>query len=159
MKCPYCNFSDTQVKDSRPAAESAAVKRRRTCHNCGARFTTYERVENKELKIVKKDGNVKPFEIAKLSRSLELALRKRPVTKDQIEIMLNKITRRLETYGEGEVASSIVGKMVMHELELLDKVAYIRYASVYKDFREIDDFNKFIQNEMKENELKQVNDG
>jgi transcriptional repressor NrdR len=146
MRCPFCTFFDTQVKDSRPSDDGLIIKRRRLCPNCGARFTTFERVEMRELKIVKRSGEKRPFDSSKLSRSIGVATRKRPITQEQIEVMVTKIIKKLEQYGEGEVESKVVGQMVMDELSKLDQVAYVRYASVYMDFSKASDFGKFIAN-------------
>jgi transcriptional repressor NrdR len=146
MRCPFCTFFDTQVKDSRPSDDGLIIKRRRLCPNCGARFTTFERVEMRELKIVKRSGEKRPFDSNKLSRSIGVATRKRPITQEQIEVMVTKIIKKLEQYGEGEVESKVVGQMVMDELSKLDQVAYVRYASVYMDFSKASDFGKFIAN-------------
>lgn len=146
MRCPFCTFFDTQVKDSRPSDDGLLIKRRRLCPNCGARFTTFERVEMRELKVVKRSGEKRPFDSSKLSRSIGVATRKRPITQEQIEDIVTKIIKKLEQYGEGEVESKVVGQMVMDELSKLDQVAYVRYASVYMDFSKASDFGKFIAN-------------
>ena len=145
MKCPFCDFADTQVKDSRPSDDGIAIKRRRQCLSCGARFTTQERLELRELKIVKKDGEIRPFDTSKMVRSIEVATRKRPVTSEQIEMIVSRILKKLEKFGEGEIESKVVGELVMEELAKIDDVAYVRYASVYKDFSKAADFGKFIQ--------------
>ena len=144
MRCPFCQNEDTQVKDSRPSEDKAAIRRRRYCPACGARFTTFERVQLRELTVVKKNGRKVPFERNKLERSLDIALRKRPVDPEQVERMVNGIVRRLESMGESEVQSDVVGKLMMEGLESLDQVAYVRYASVYRNFREASDFEKFL---------------
>lgn len=144
MRCPFCQNEDTQVKDSRPSEDKAAIRRRRYCPACGARFTTFERVQLRELTIVKKSGRKVPFERNKLERSLDIALRKRPVDPEQVERMVNGIVRRLESMGESEVQSEQVGRLIMEGLESLDQVAYVRYASVYRNFREASDFEKFL---------------
>ena len=144
MRCPFCQNEDTQVKDSRPSEDKAAIRRRRFCPACGARFTTFERVQLRELTIVKKSGRKVPFERNKLERSLDIALRKRPVDSEQVERMVNGIVRRLESMGESEVQSEQVGRLIMEGLESLDQVAYVRYASVYRNFREASDFEKFL---------------
>ena len=154
MRCPFCTFFDTQVKDSRPSDDGLLIKRRRLCPNCGARFTTFERVEMRELKILKRSGEKRPFDSTKLARSIGVATRKRPVTQEQIEVMVTKIIKKLEQYGEGEVESKVVGKMVMDELSKLDQVAYVRYASVYMDFSKASDFGKFIANIRNEKKTK-----
>ncbi|MGB1875646.1 MAG: transcriptional regulator NrdR [Rhodospirillaceae bacterium] len=145
MRCPYCGGLDTQVKDSRPTEDNAAIRRRRFCPACGARFTTFERVQLRDLVITKKDGQRVPFDREKLSRSLHIACRKRPVEEDRIERVVNGIQRRLESMGESELPSDVIGEMVMEALEGLDKVAYIRFASVYKNFRESKDFESFVE--------------
>lgn len=144
MRCPFCQNEDTQVKDSRPSEDKAAIRRRRYCPACGARFTTFERVQLRELTIVKKTGRKVPFERDKLERSLDIALRKRPVDPEQVERMVNGIVRRLESMGESEIQSEQVGRLIMEGLESLDQVAYVRYASVYRNFREASDFEKFL---------------
>lgn len=144
MRCPFCQNEDTQVKDSRPTDDKSAIRRRRFCSACGARFTTFERVQLRELTVVKKTGRRVPFERAKLERSLSIALRKRPVEPDRVERMVNGIVRRLESMGESEVASDQIGRLVMEGLASLDQIAYVRYASVYRNFREVSDFEKFL---------------
>lgn len=145
MRCPFCNHEDTQVKDSRPTDDNAAIRRRRSCNNCGARFTTFERVQLRELMVLKNNGSRQPFDRDKLQRSLELCLRKRPVAQDRIEQIVNSLVRQLETSGENEVTTVQIGQMVMDVLSTLDHVAFVRYASVYKDFRDARDFNDFIR--------------
>jgi transcriptional repressor NrdR len=144
MKCPFCGFEDTQVKDSRPAEDSAAIRRRRACTECGARFTTFERVQLREITIIKTDGRRVPFEREKLARSIRVALRKRPVDEDRIEKLVNSIQRRLETEGESEIPSNKIGEIVMETLKELDQVAYVRFASVYRNFGEAKDFQAFL---------------
>ncbi len=144
MRCPFCGHGDTQVKDSRPTEENAAIRRRRYCDSCGSRFTTFERVQLRELSVVKGNGEKVPFDREKLSKSLHIALRKRPVDEDRIERIVNSIQRRLETLGENEIPTKVVGEMVMDSLSELDQVAYVRFASVYRNFREAGDFGKFI---------------
>lgn len=144
MRCPFCQNEDTQVKDSRPTDDKSAIRRRRFCPACGARFTTFERVQLRELTVVKKTGRKVPFERNKLERSLDIALRKRPVDPDRVERMINGIVRRLESMGENEIDSDQIGRLVMEGLESLDQVAYVRYASVYRNFREASDFEKFL---------------
>ncbi len=144
MRCPFCGHNDTQVKDSRPTEENATIRRRRYCASCGSRFTTFERVQLRELSVVKSDGEKVPFDRNKLHRSLSTALRKRPVNEDRIERIVNSIQRRLETLGENEIPTKVVGEMVMDSLSDLDQVAYVRFASVYRNFRETGDFSKFI---------------
>ncbi|MEQ9555474.1 MAG: transcriptional regulator NrdR [Rhodospirillales bacterium] len=146
MRCPFCGHDDSQVKDSRPTDDGSAVRRRRFCPACGARWTTFERVQLRELVVVKKDVEKTPFDRDKLSRSLHIALRKRPVDEDRIERIVNSIQRRLETLGENEIPSKVVGEMVMENLANLDQVAYVRFASVYRNFREAKDFEAFVEN-------------
>ncbi len=147
MRCPYCASLETQVKDSRPTDDSSAIRRRRICPDCGGRFTTFERVQLRELVIVKRSGRRTPFDRDKLMRSVMIALRKRPVDQDRIEQLVSRIVRQLESMGETELASSTVGGLVMAGLKELDDVAYVRYASVYKDFRHTGDFAKFLGDE------------
>ncbi|GAB6053651.1 transcriptional regulator NrdR [Magnetospira thiophila] len=144
MRCPFCGNDDTQVKDSRPTEDNAAIRRRRYCPACESRFTTFERVQLRELTVIKKNGDKAPFEREKLIRALKIALRKRPVEAEKIDRIANSIQRRLESLGESEVHSKVIGEMVMDVLAQLDKVAYVRYASVYRNFREAKDFEKFI---------------
>ena len=144
MRCPFCGHNDTQVKDSRPTEDNAAIRRRRSCPACGARWTTFERVQLRELTITKKNDKKEPFEREKLTRSLKIALQKRPVEEDQIERIANSIQRRLESLGENEVPSKVIGEIVMDQLADLDKVAYVRFASVYRNFREVKDFEDFV---------------
>ena len=144
MRCPFCGGDDTQVKDSRPTEDNATIRRRRFCSNCGSRFTTFERVQLRELTVVKKNGYRAPFDRDKIMRSLKIALRKRPVDDDKIERVVNGIQRRLETLGETEIPTKVVGEMIMDNLRDLDTIAYVRFASVYRNFRETKDFEEFI---------------
>ena len=144
MRCPFCTSEDTQVKDSRPAEDNMAIRRRRYCPECGARFTTFERVQLRELTVVKKSGRRVQFDRDKLLRSVQIALRKRPVEADRIERMVSGIVRRLESTGEIEIPSDTIGELVMDGLAALDPVAYVRFASVYKNFREVRDFETFL---------------
>ena len=144
MRCPFCGHMESQVKDSRPSEDGAAIRRRRLCPECGGRFTTFERVQLRELTIVKRSGRRSPFDREKLVRSISIATRKRPVDPERVERMVNGIVRQLESMGETELPSSTVGEMVMTALKALDDVAYVRYASVYRDFRETSDFAKFL---------------
>ncbi len=144
MRCPYCGHDDTQVKDSRPSEDNAAIRRRRFCPACGMRFTTFERVQLRELTVLKRSGRRVPFDRDKLVRSIQIALRKRPVDPERVDRMVNGIVRRLESMGEAEVASELIGKLVMEGLRGLDDVAYVRFASVYRDFREAKDFEEFL---------------
>ena len=146
MRCPFCGHNDTQVKDSRPTEESATIRRRRRCPECSSRFTTFERVQLRELSVVKSDGEKVLFERDKLLRSLQIALRKRPVEEDRMERIVNSIQRRLETLGESEIPTKVIGEMVMEHLAELDQVAFVRFASVYRNFREAKDFEAFIGN-------------
>ena len=144
MRCPYCSGENTQVKDSRPTEENAAIRRRRICPDCGGRFTTFERVQLRELTIIKRAGRRVAFDRDKLSRSVEIALRKRPVEPERIERMVSGIVRQLESMGESEIPSSAIGQLVMEALRGLDPVAYVRFASVYRDFREAADFHEVL---------------
>jgi len=145
MRCPFCQNEDTQVKDSRPTEDGASIRRRRQCDKCGSRFTTFERVQLRDLVVLKRSGRRAPFDRDKLARSLAIALRKRPIEEDQIEQMISGIVRKLESSGESEIPSATIGEMVMEALHHLDSVAYVRYASVYKDFTEASDFADFIE--------------
>ena len=144
MRCPYCNFSDTQVKDSRPTEDNAVIRRRRSCPQCGARFTTFERVQLRDLMVKKRDGKKVEFDRDKLARSIIIAFRKRPVDSERIEKMITGIVRRLESSGDSEILSSDIGEIVMDTLSEIDQVAYVRFASVYRNFREARDFEKFV---------------
>ena len=144
MRCPFCGNEETQVKDSRPTEDNSAIRRRRFCAACGARFTTFERVQLRELTIVKKSGRKVPFDRDKLMRSIQIAVRKRPVEPERLERMINGIVRQLESMGETEIPSQLVGKLVMEGLASIDAVAYVRFASVYKNFREAKDFEEFV---------------
>jgi transcriptional repressor NrdR len=144
MRCPFCSHDDTQVKDSRPADESASIRRRRECTECGARFTTFERVQLREMTVIKSGGRRQPFERDKIIRSMQIAARKRPVPLEQIEKAASSIVRQLESMGEAEFPASQIGELVMKALARMDSVAYIRYASVYKDFCQPEDFNAFL---------------
>ncbi|NVJ92671.1 MAG: transcriptional repressor NrdR [Methylocystaceae bacterium] len=146
MRCPFCGDPDTQVKDSRPTEDSASIRRRRYCPACASRFTTFERVQLRELMVVKRDGSKKPFDREKLLSSIRISLRKRPVDEEKIERIVSSIQRQLETSGETEIPSAVIGEKVMDVLLELDKVAYVRFASVYKDFREAKDFEEFVEN-------------
>lgn len=145
MRCPFCGYEDTQVKDSRPSDEGSVIRRRRFCPECDSRFTTFERVQLRELTVVKKDGKRRPFDRDKLTRSITLAVRKRPVTPEQIEMTVNNIVRKLESIGETEIESGQIGQVVMESLAELDPIAYVRFASVYKEFREAKDFGEFVE--------------
>ncbi len=145
MRCPLCGNDDTQVKDSRPTEDNNAIRRRRQCVNCGARFTTFERVQLRELTVLKGNGKRETFDRDKLLRSMTIALRKRPVERDRIERVVNGIVRRLESSGESEIPTTLVGELIMDALASLDQVAYVRFASVYRNFREARDFEEFIE--------------
>jgi transcriptional repressor NrdR len=144
MRCPFCGGEDTQVKDSRPTDDNTAIRRRRSCPNCGARFTTFERVQLRELTVVKRDGSREPFDRDKMARSIDIALRRRPVDPERVERLVNGIVRQLESVGETEIRSSVVGEMIMEALANLDQVAFVRFASVYRNFREAKDFEEFV---------------
>jgi len=144
VRCPFCGHDDTQVRDSRPTEDNAAIRRRRLCPECGSRFTTFERVHLRDLMVVKKDGKRVPFDRDKLMRSISIACRKRPVDEERVERVVNGIVRRLESSGETDIRSEIIGQMVMEALKELDPVAYIRFASVYRNFREVKDFQDFV---------------
>lgn len=152
MRCPFCGHEDSQVKDSRPADDGLAIRRRRECPSCGGRFTTFERVQLRDLFVLKNNGTKEPFDREKLIRSLRTPLRKRPVTGEQIERAVNGIVRQLETSVDGEVTSKRIGELVMQALANLDQVAYVRYASVYRDFKEVTDFRDFLGTIKKEAE-------
>ena len=147
MRCPFCGNADSQVKDSRPSEDGAAIRRRRSCPQCGGRFTTFERVQLRELMVLKRSGRRLPFAREKLERSLSIALRKRPVDPERVDQMISGIVRQLESLGETEIPSSVIGEMVMKALKNVDDVAYVRYASVYRDFRETQDFARFLGEE------------
>ena len=144
MRCPYCGSLDTQVKDSRPTDDSSSIRRRRICPDCGGRFTTFERVQLRELTVMKRSGRRVPFDRDKLQQSVEVALRKRPVDPERVERMINGIVRQLESMGEQEMPSSVIGELIMEALKGLDPVAYVRFASVYRDFREAADFHEVL---------------
>jgi len=152
MKCPFCGNIETQVRDSRLSDDGEAVKRRRYCLDCDSRFTTFERVQLKEIVVLKKNGDKKIFDAYKLTKSIEMAVRKRPITQLQVEKLVNNIVRKLETEGELEISSSQLGEMVMKALEGLDKVAFVRFASVYKNFEKTEDFRQFIKKIAKSSE-------
>ncbi len=143
MRCPFCGHEDSQVKDSRPTDDNAAIRRRRQCEGCGARFTTFERIQLREMTVLKSEGRKEIFEREKLERSVTIACRKRPIEPTQIDRVVTGIQRQLETQGESEIHSSRIGALVMDALKGLDSVAYIRFASVYKDFAEAKDFEEF----------------
>ena len=144
MKCPFCSNDDTQVKDSRSTEDNTAIRRRRICPDCGARFTTFERIQLRELTVIKKSGKKAPFDRDKLERSIQIALRKRPVERERVDRMISGIVRRVESLGETEISSDVIGEIVMEGLQSIDSVAYVRFASVYKNFRETKDFEEFL---------------
>lgn len=144
MRCPFCGHDDTQVKDSRPTDDGSAIRRRRFCGGCGQRFTTIERVQLRELTVLKNDGRRVPFDREKLARSIRIALRKRPVQEERLERIVNGIVRQLEGSGENDIPSKQLGELVMETLKEVDAVAYVRFASVYRDFREAKDFETFL---------------
>ena len=144
MRCPFCGHDESQVKDSRPSGDGAAIRRRRMCPSCEGRFTTFERVQLRELTILKRSGRRTPFDRDKLARSVAIAIRKRPLEPDRVERMISEIVRQLESMGETELPSSTIGELMMKHLKQLDDVAYVRYASVYRDFRETQDFARFL---------------
>lgn len=144
MRCPHCIGENTQVKDSRPTEDNTAIRRRRVCPNCDARFTTFERVQLRELQVLKRSGRQVPFDREKLAKSVHIALRKRPVDVESVDVMLSDIVRRLESRGDAEIPSATIGAYVMAGLKTLDPVGYIRFASVYRDFREVADFQEVL---------------
>ena len=144
MRCPYCGNPDTQVKDSRPSEDNTAIRRRRVCTDCGGRFTTFERVQLRELMVVKRNQRRVPFDRDKLMRSVQIALRKRQVEPERVDRMVSGIVRQLESTGESEVSSEQIGHLVMEGLRGLDAVAFVRFASVYRNFREAKDFEEFV---------------
>lgn len=144
MRCPFCGNVDTQVKDSRPAEDHAAIRRRRFCPACGGRFTTYERVQLRDLVVIKRNGRREDFDRGKLERSIRIAMQKRPIEHERIDQMISGIVRRLESMGETDIASEKIGEIVMESLARIDTVAYVRFASVYKNFQQADDFEDFV---------------
>ena len=146
MRCPFCSYEDSQVKDSRHTEDNTAIRRRRICDQCGSRFTTFERIQLRDLIVVKSNGQSESFDRDKMFRSLSLALRKRNVEQDKIEKIVSAIARRLENSGESEIKSNVIGEYIMEALSNLDQVAYVRFASVYKNFREVKDFEDFLGN-------------
>ncbi len=144
MRCPFCSHIETQVKDSRASEDGSAIRRRRICNGCGSRFTTFERIHLRDLTVLKSNGAERPFDREKLIRSLSLACQKRPITSEKIEQIANGIQRNLESSGEAIINSSLIGELALSALETLDKVAYVRFASVYKDFKSLDDFQKIL---------------
>ena len=146
MRCPYCSFEDSQVKDSRHTEDNTAIRRRRICEQCGSRFTTFERIQLRDLIVIKSNGQKETFDRDKMLRSLSLALRKRKVEQDKIEKIVSAIARKLENSGETEIKTNLIGEYIMEALSNLDQVAYVRFASVYKNFREVKDFEDFLDN-------------
>ena len=146
MRCPFCSNDDSQVKDSRPTEDNTAIRRRRICEQCGSRFTTFERIQLRDLIVIKTNGQKEVFDRDKMYRAISLALRKRTVDQDKIEKIVNAIVRKLENSGETEIKSSLIGQYIMDALSHLDQVAYVRFASVYKNFREVKDFEDFLDN-------------
>ncbi len=144
MKCPFCGNNDTQVKDSRPSEDGGTIRRRRFCPACNSRFTTFERVQLRELTVIKSNGERRVFDRDKIARSMGIALRKRPVNAEEVEKAINRVVQKLESQGDSEISSEKIGQHVMEELQNLDKVGYIRYASVYRNFREAKDFEEFV---------------
>lgn len=145
MRCPFCSHDDTQVKDSRPSEDGSSIRRRRFCPACNSRFTTFERVQLRELTVVKTNGERKLFDREKIAKSMAVALRKRPVEADAVEMAINRIVQKLESEGESDIPTRRIGALVMEELKKLDAVAYIRYASVYRDFGKVEDFESFVE--------------
>ena len=150
MRCPFCGKEDTQVKDSRASEDGATIRRRRSCTSCGSRFTTFERIQLRDLIVVKRNGKKIAFDRDKLLKSMLMALRKRQTDDDAIERAVNGIVRQLESSGDNEIQSKFIGELVMNALAEIDNVAYIRYASVYRNFREASDFGKFVESEIKD---------
>ena len=144
MRCPFCGNADTQVKDSRPAEDNVAIRRRRVCPACGGRFTTYERVQLRDLVVIKSTGRREDFDRDKLARSIRIAMQKRPIESERIDQMISGIVRRLESMGEADIPSKVSGEIVMETLARIDTVAYVRFASVYKNFQAADDFDRFV---------------
>jgi transcriptional repressor NrdR len=145
MRCPFCGSLETQVKDSRAAEDGNAIRRRRICSQCAGRFTTYERVQLRDIMVIKRSGRRSPFDREKLQRSIEIALRKRPITQDRMDILVSGLVRQIESRGDNEISSEAIGEYVMSALKELDDVAYVRFASVYKNFGEASDFNTIIE--------------
>jgi transcriptional repressor NrdR len=145
MKCPFCGAEDTQVKDSRPSEDGTSIRRRRVCTSCGSRFTTFERLQLRDLVVIKRNGDKKPFDRDKIERSIKTAVRKRSVSDSQAEQLVNKLVKNFESHGDNEIPTTLIGDEIMKELASLDLVACVRFASVYKDFNDAEDFEKFIQ--------------
>ena len=144
MRCPFCGNIDTQVKDSRPAEDHVSIRRRRFCPACGGRFTTYERVQLRDLVVIKSTAKREDFDRTKLERSIRIALQKRPIDPERVDQMISGIVRRLESLGETDISSKVIGEIVMESLSRIDTVAYVRFASVYKNFQAADDFDRFV---------------
>ncbi|SDL03247.1 transcriptional repressor NrdR [Paracoccus chinensis] len=144
MRCPFCGNADTQVKDSRPAEDNVAIRRRRFCPSCGGRFTTYERVQLRDLVVLKSNGRREDFDRDKLARSIRIAMQKRPIESERIDQVISGIVRRLESMGDTDIPSKVIGEIVMDTLARIDTVAYVRFASVYKNFQAADDFDRFV---------------
>lgn len=144
MRCPFCGNADTQVKDSRPAEDNVAIRRRRFCPSCGGRFTTYERVQLRDLVVLKSNGRREDFDRDKLARSVRIAMQKRPIESERIDQVISGIVRRLESMGDTDIPSKVIGEIVMDTLARIDTVAYVRFASVYKNFQAADDFDRFV---------------
>ena len=145
MRCPFCGEIDTIVKDSRPTEDGSAIRRRRLCPTCDSRFTTFERLQLREITVAKKNGEKRPFDRDKIFRSIMTAVRKRSISVEGVETLVNELVRKFEAFGENEIPTSIIGEEIMHQLSKLDQVAYVRFASVYKDFNDAKDFEKFIE--------------
>lgn len=158
MRCPFCGSENSQVKDSRPSDENSAIRRRRVCSDCGGRFTTFERVQLRDLTVVKRSGRKAPFDRDKLSRSISVAVRKRPIEPERIERLVTGLVRQLESSGEGEITSAEIGELVMAALRELDPVAYVRFASVYRDFRDTADFQAVVRELAAETEPRRERD-
>ena len=156
MRCPYCGSLETQVKDSRPTEDASSIRRRRVCPDCGGRFTTFERVQLRELTVVKKSGRRVPFDRDKLMRSVEVAIRKRPVDPERVERMVSGIVRQLESQGDTDIQSERIGELVMEGLKTLDEIAYVRFASVYRQFRDVNQFMSELQTILTKNKIKKL---
>ena len=148
MRCPFCGTEDTQVRDSRPSEDNMSVRRRRFCNHCNSRFTTFERAELKELFIIKRNGEKRPFERDKITRSISTALRKRSISDEKVEMIVNELVHQFESLGDDEIPTSVIGEAIMKKLSKIDEVAYVRFASVYKDFNNVSDFEKFIHEQL-----------
>ena len=149
MRCPFCFADDTQVKDSRPADDKLSIRRRRVCNECGMRFSTVERTQLKELIVIKKNGEKRPFDREKIAKSIKMAIRKRQISDEKIELIISSLVRQFELLGDAEISTSIIGESIMQELSLIDQVAYVRFASVYKEFNTAADFESFINKQLR----------